>query len=160
MPETQLSPLAEALGRVPSGLYIVSTQHGPLPMGFLGSFVQQMGFEPPTVCVAVGKDRDHLEAIRASGRFALSILDDASAGLMGGFFKPAPEGQSPFDGLETLTTASGSIVLTGALAWLDCKVTGEHETGDHVVVFGEVVAGERLRDADPKVHVRKNGLSY
>ena len=129
-------------------------------MGFLGSFVQQVGFEPPTVCVAVGKGRAHLDAIRASGRFALSVIDDASAGLMGPFFKPAPAGASPFDDLDVERTAADSIVLSGALAWLDCKLVGEHATGDHVVVFGEVVEGKRLRDGDPKVHVRKNGLSY
>ena len=32
--------------------------------------------------------------------------------------------------------------------------------GDHVVIFGEVLAGGILREGDPTVHLRKNGLSY
>ena len=32
--------------------------------------------------------------------------------------------------------------------------------GDHVVVFGTVEAGEKLRDGEPSIHLRKNGLAY
>ena len=49
MPDPADPPLARALGRIPSGLYIVSTVRDGRPVGFLGSFVMQMGFEPPTV---------------------------------------------------------------------------------------------------------------
>ena len=154
------SPLARALGRVPCGLYIVSTRSGAQPLGFLGSFVAQVGLDPPTVCVAVGKGRDHLAAMRASGRFALSIVDEASKGVMGAFFKKLPEGQTPFDGLATQETQAGSLVLSEALAWLDCELSGEHESGDHVVVFGRVVEGDVTREGEPKIHLRKDGLSY
>ena len=156
-----LTPLARALGRIPTGLYIVgcAPSEGPA-LGFLGSFLVQVGFEPPTICVAVAHGRDHLEAMRARKAFAVSILDEASKGLMGSFFKPAPEGQSPFDALSTADTPSGSPALADALAWLDCAWAGEHDTGDHVVVFGRVEAASLQREGDPLVHLRKNGLSY
>ena len=50
------SPLARALGRVPTGLYVVSTRAGDRPLGFVGSFLVQVGLAPPIVCVAVGKE--------------------------------------------------------------------------------------------------------
>jgi flavin reductase (DIM6/NTAB) family NADH-FMN oxidoreductase RutF len=162
MPDTQneTSPLAKALGRIPSGLFVATTQGPDGPLGFVASFVMQHGFAPPTISVAVGKGRDHLDAMRSSGRFAVSVVDKASSGVMGTFFKPAPEGQTPFDALTTATTANGSTVLTDCLAWLDCKVIGEFETGDHIVVFGEVTEGDLLRDGDSSVHLRKDGLGY
>ena len=157
----ELTPLARALGRIPSGLYIVSTTDGDGPaLGFLGSFLAQVGFEPPTVCVAVGKDRAHLAAMRASGSFAVSILDKDSQGLMSNFFKAPPEGQSAFDGLDTQIAPSGAPVLSGSLAWLDCQITGEHEVGDHIVVFGTATTGELNREGDSSIHLRKNGLGY
>ena len=155
------TPLARALGRIPTGLYIVTTRsEAGQPLGFLGSFLVQVGFAPPTVCVAVGKDRDHLAAMRASGGFSVSIIDEASSSAMGAFFKKREPGESPYDDLATATTQGGSTVLSEALAWLDCRVTGEHELGDHIVVFGEVVEGSLTREADPKVHLRKDGLGY
>ena len=154
------SALARALGRIPCGLFLATVETPDGPVGFVASFVQQVGFEPPTVALAVGKARGPLEALRARGRFALSVLDKPSSGIMGGFFKPMAEGESPFDGHALHTTEAGSTVFADALAWLDCEVTGEHETGDHVVVFGAVTEGSLQREGDPSVHLRSNGLGY
>lgn len=159
-PSTDLPPLARALGRIPSGLFVVTTLDGDQPLGFIASLVQQFGFEPPTVAVAVGKDRDHLAAIRASGRFAVSVVDDSSKGVLAPFFGKTPEGKTPFDVLAHSASANGCAVLDEALACFECEVSGEHETGDHVVVFGRVTEGRLAREGDPKVHLRKNGLSY
>jgi flavin reductase (DIM6/NTAB) family NADH-FMN oxidoreductase RutF len=153
-------PIARALGRIPTGLYIVSTLGSRGATGFVGSFVMQMGFEPPTVCVGIGKSRPQLAEVRRSGRFALSILDKQSAGLMTPFLKKLPEGTSPFDGLRVISTASGLSILADALAWIECRVSGEIATNDHVVIFGEVEEGELLREGDPSIHLRRNGLTY
>ena len=51
-------------------------------------------------------------------------------------------------------------ILADALAWVDCRVTGEYATADHVVLFGEVSEAAVLREGDSSVHLRRNGLSY
>lgn len=160
MSRTEHPPLARALGRVPSGLYIVTAVGDEGPMGFLGSFVQQVGFEPPTLVVAVGQDRAHLAAMRRSGAFAVSVLDSASKGLMAQFYKPAAQGSDPFGGLATLRTPKGQWVLADALAWIECQVVGEQDVGDHVAVFGRATEGALHREAEPLVHLRRNGFSY
>lgn len=162
-PPTQA--LARALGRLPTGLYIVTTSAPAdalgksAPLGFVGSFVMQVGLAPPVLCVAVGKDRGPLTALRASSRFAINILDGASQGVMKRFFRKYPVGEGPFDGL-TLEHQGGVPVLPEALAWIACRVIGEHELADHVVVFGEAIAGRQAREGDPAVHLRKDGLGY
>jgi flavin reductase (DIM6/NTAB) family NADH-FMN oxidoreductase RutF len=157
---TSPSPIALALGRIPTGLYVVTTLRDGRPLGFVGSFVMQVGFEPPVVSVAIGKDREHLAAIRAHGRFGVSVLDGASQRLMGPFLKRPEPGGSAFDHVEHRPSPAGLPVLAGALAWLECRVSGEHAAGDHVVVFGRVEHGELLRAGDPAVHLRRNGLQY
>ncbi|MFT7076658.1 MAG: flavin reductase (DIM6/NTAB) family NADH-FMN oxidoreductase RutF [Planctomycetota bacterium] len=154
------SSIGGALGRVPSGLFIVSTvdEHGAA-LGFLASFVQQMGFTPPTVAVAVSTERGHLEAIRHSKRFAISVLGEDDKGLMKPFFKK-PEDGSPFDELKSHVPTDGAPVLSDALAWLDCRLAGEHNAGDHIVVFGVVEAASKTREGEPLTHTRKNGLKY
>lgn len=159
-----LDAIGRALGRIPSGLFIVTTRDDRgRPLGFLGSFVQQMAIQPPTVAVAIAKERDHLDAVRATGRFAVSVLGEDHKHLMKPFFKGPGEG-SPFDDVahrssEGAGGAAGPPVLDEALAWVECRVAGEHNAGDHVVVFGVVEAGSGAAGA-PLVHTRKNGLRY
>ena len=155
-----LPPLALALGRIPTGLYVVATAGSQGPLGFVGSFVMQVGFEPPTVCVAIGRDRDHLAAIRAAGRFGVSVLDAQSSKVMGAFFRKYEPGESAFDHVEHRAAPGGSPVLEEALAWLECRVAGEHDAGDHIVVFGTVDDAALAREGDPSVHLRRNGLAY
>jgi len=160
MPRPEPSPLARALGRIPSGVYVVSAQRSGAPIGFIGSLVQQVAFEPPTVVLAVGRDREQLADLRTTGRFALSIVGEGDQALMGPFLKRLPDGASPFDGLELERTRTGLTVLVRALAWLDCRIAGERPTGDHVVIFGEVEEARLAREGDPRTHLRRNGLTY
>src|SRR6185369_16777342 len=132
------SAVARALGRVPSGLFIVTTQHAGRPAGFLASFVMQASFEPPTVMVAVARERPALADLRREGRFAVSVLDERSRRAMAAFLKRLPEGVTPFERISLTSTGSGLPVIEEALAWIECRVAGEHDAGDHVVVFGEV----------------------
>jgi len=160
MPPPPLTPIGQALGRVPTGLYLVTTLDGGRPAGFVGSFVMQVGFQPPLLCVAVGKERGPLAALRAAGHFGVSILDKSSENVMGRFFRKYEPGQGPFDGLAIEKGSAGSPLVVDALANLECKLVGEYEGGDHVIVFGEVVDGVQRREGEPSIHLRKNGLGY
>ena len=79
---------------------------------------------------------------------------------MGPFFMKYEDGESAFDHVPHEDSPGGMPILDGALAWLDCVVSGEHDAGDHIVVFGTVENADLLREGDPTVHLRKNGLSY
>lgn len=154
------SAVARALGRIPSGLFIATTVIDGRRSGCLVSFVMQAGLEPPTVSLAIGRDRPFLDDVRRSGRFALSILDEHSRRAMATFTKRPKPGETPFDKLAVSATPSGLPVLTDALAWIEGRLCGEHATSDHVIVFAEVVAAGVAREGDPHVHLRRNGLGY
>jgi flavin reductase (DIM6/NTAB) family NADH-FMN oxidoreductase RutF len=155
-----ITPLARALGRIPTGLYLLTTRDGSTPQGFVGSFLMQVGFEPPVVCVAIKKGRPYAEQIQHNGRFGVSILDTPSQGAMKVFFKKSPDGKSPFEQLAFEDAPGGSPVLSDALAWIECRYQSVHDVGDHLVVFGVVEAGAAKRESDPSVHLRKDGLGY
>jgi flavin reductase (DIM6/NTAB) family NADH-FMN oxidoreductase RutF len=156
----RLPAFARALGAIPSGLFIATAGSGAQATGTLVSFVQQVGFEPPVVTVAVKKGRPLESLVRDGGRFCIGVLDKASSGLLGHFAKGFDPGEPAFDGVATATDDAGVPYLTDAVAWLSCKVVGEADWTDHVLFAGEVVAGGRRDDGSPMVHLRKNGLSY
>ena len=154
-------PLMQALGRVASGLYIVTTGSGADATGFLGSWIMQAGFEPPALTVAVHRDRAVLGALRESGHFCVSVLASSSMDLVGHFARGFKPGEDAFVGLDTELTDGGVPYLADAHAYLSCKLLGEATWSDHVILCGEVLAGDcRSLEEDPATHIRKNGLRY
>ncbi len=156
------SPLGHALGRVPSGLYILTVRHGERSTGMLASWVQQAGFEPPMLTVAVANQRYVGDWLAESKRFTLNQVAAGSKALIRHFGRGFPADAPAFDGLELRDepTASGPV-LDGAMAYLDAEVTGEFAAGDHRVFVARVVAGAILaNDAEPMLHVRHNGFHY
>src|SRR4028118_903064 len=99
----ELSRLGQALGRVPSGLYILTVRHDGKATGMLASWVQQAGFEPPMVTVAVNADRYVGAWIDRSGRLALNQTAPARQAHLRHFGRgftadaPAFEGLAPPD---------------------------------------------------------------
>jgi flavin reductase (DIM6/NTAB) family NADH-FMN oxidoreductase RutF len=160
MPPTDPSPLSRALGRIPSGLYVVSTLRAGEPVGFVGSLVQQIGFAPPMLCLAVAREREPLADLRACGRFSLSLLDAGSRSRMGAFLKRPAPGTSPYRGLALGHTPAGLPFLAEGLAWFECRIVSEAPSSDHVLLLAEVEAAALLREGEPHVHLRRNGLDY
>ena len=66
--------MGKVLGRIPSGVFVLTVKSEGRATAMLASWVQQVGFTPPAICVALGKGRSVAEMIRASDAFALSII--------------------------------------------------------------------------------------
>lgn len=153
--------IGPALGRVPSGLYILTARDGSRASGMLASWVQQAGFSPPMLTVAIHQDRFLGDWVRRHGRFTLNQVPQQQKGLLKRFSRSFPPDESPFDGLAIRLEAEGGPVLDEALAFLDCKVAGQIGSGDHQVFLAEVVAGGVFApEASPFVHIRQNGMHY
>ncbi len=159
----ETSSLGAALGRVPSGLFILTARRGEHATGMLASWVQQAGFEPPMVTVAIRRDRYLADWLSGSGRFTLNQLPSGSKHLLRHFARGFAPGEDAFAGVslhEQATPAEGPI-LAEALAWLDAEVVGHLDGGDHRIFLGRIAAGAVLDpEAHPMTHVRRNGFHY
>ena len=152
--------IATALGRIPSGLFVIRWRLDGVDRTMLASWVMQAGFSPPAVSVAVAPTRELVAAIDRGIPFVVNILGESQRGLLSRFGKPANPGEDPFAGLDTLRTPGGTAALAAAAGWIECRGTGQAAAGDHLVVVAEVVGGDSGSAGQPLVHVRKNGLRY
>jgi flavin reductase (DIM6/NTAB) family NADH-FMN oxidoreductase RutF len=162
--------IAAALGRIPSGLFVVTWRSGAVDeaasdRGMLASWVMQGGFAPPLITIAVGTSRDLLAAIDQCSPFVVNVLAESQRPLVARFGKPAAPGQDPFDGLRVERTPSGAAALADSAAWLECRPLsqtggGGGSLGDHVIVLARVEAAGTGADELPLVHTRRNGLRY
>lgn len=159
---TDDAPLAAALARIPSGLFIVTWQDEGRARGMLASWVMQAGFAPPAITVAVGVDRDLVAAIERGCRFVVNILGESQRPLLARFGRPSSKGDDPFVGLDLSRSPGGGPVLVASVGWLECRAVGRvgGDITDHVVVLAEVAAAAAAGSEPPLVHMRKNGLRY
>lgn len=114
------------------------------------SFCTVAGIDPPTLCfVSVGA-KDTLANARATGEFVVNIGSGALLAAMNDSATNFPPGVSEFDAATLAREASVEVkpprVAAAPLAF-ECRVSGEHEVGNCVMVFGEVL---RIA-ADPAV---------
>jgi flavin reductase (DIM6/NTAB) family NADH-FMN oxidoreductase RutF len=152
--------IARALGRIPSGLFVVTAGRGDDLVAMLASWVQQAGFTPPAITLALQADRPLLARIRRERRFCLSILPSGRLDLLRTFATSVGPGTAAFTGIAMATTPGGHAYPRDCHAWLECELLGEARWSDHVVVGAAVRDGERLDAAAPVVHVRRTGQSY
>ena len=160
-PRPTISGLGQALGRIPSGLYILTVGSGDRATGMLASWVQQAGFDPPMLSVGIRRDRYVADRVAESGRLTLSQLAVGSKALIRHFSRGFEPDAPAFEGVELRHDAQGGPVLAGAMAFLDAEVAGELGAGDHRIFVARVIAGALLQpDAEPLLHVRSNGFHY
>lgn len=158
--ETQDKQLAAALGRIPSGLFILTVAQGGKETGFLASWVQQCSFHPPMVSVAIQPKRSVVPFLNQGAAFTLNLLEDGQTDMIAHFGKGFAPGDDAFSGLDVDRSGPGGPVLTEALAVLHCRVVQRCPAGDHDLFLGEVTGGRLLGEGRPMVHVRKNGFHY
>jgi flavorubredoxin/flavin reductase (DIM6/NTAB) family NADH-FMN oxidoreductase RutF len=152
----------QAVGRIIGSLCVVTAKQGDISSAMLASWVSQASFNPPGLTIAIAKDRA-VESLMYSGNsFVLNILKEGNhISLMKQFLKPFSPGEDRFGGIAVQEAASGSQILTDALAYLDCTVQTRMEVGDHWLVYATVDDGKVLnQDGVTAVHHRKSGNHY
>jgi flavin reductase (DIM6/NTAB) family NADH-FMN oxidoreductase RutF len=152
--------LASALGRVASGLYVLTIKRDRIETGMLASWVQQCSFQPPRISMALNPDRPMATLLSRQSLFTLNILESDQADMIVHFGRGFPLEDDAFQKLEVERGGPGGPVLSEALAVLECRVVDRFSAGDHDIFVAEIVSGRVLGDGQPMVHIRKNGMHY
>ena len=149
-----------ALGRVTSGIFILTAGTGERATGMLASWVMQAGFEPPMVTVAVKQGRYVADWITAGEPFVLNIVGDSQKSLLGHFGRGFEPQEPAFEGIAVHPCARGVPVLSECLGHLECEPASHVDSGDHRVFLARVVRSALPNEGDPMVHIRKSGTHY
>jgi flavin reductase (DIM6/NTAB) family NADH-FMN oxidoreductase RutF len=156
----QSRSLAAALGRIPSGLFVLTMRKEQAETGMLVSWVQQCAFEPPQISLAIKQGREVLSWLTENALFRLNILDSTQTDMIVHFGRGFCLNEPAFEGLDVERPDEGAAVLSEALAYLDARVGSRCPTGDHELIVARVTGGRLLGEGQPMVHVRKSGFHY
>jgi flavin reductase (DIM6/NTAB) family NADH-FMN oxidoreductase RutF len=160
MSAANVKQLTAALGRIPSGLFILTLQRGAIETGMLASWVQQCSFTPPAISVAIQPGRDIARLLTPDSSFTLNILDDTQTDMIVHFGRGFELNQPAFEGLVVIRGESDGPILQEALAYLTCRVSARQSAGDHDLFIAQIIDGRMLSDSHPMVHIRKSGSHY
>jgi flavorubredoxin/flavin reductase (DIM6/NTAB) family NADH-FMN oxidoreductase RutF len=154
--------MEKALGRISSGLYIVTAKKGEISGAMMASWVAQASFQPLGFTIAVAKDRAIDNLLQIGDRFVLNVLEEGNyQDLKKHFLKRLLPGADRFAGVKTQTANNGSPILTDALAYMECQVFSSIECSDHWILYCIVEDGKVSKpDALTAVRHRKVGNYY
>jgi flavin reductase (DIM6/NTAB) family NADH-FMN oxidoreductase RutF len=152
-----------ALRMIPYGLYVLTarTDSGDITAATV-NWVTQASFKPPLVAVGVKADTHSYEVVKQAGTFVLNVLGKGQNDVAFTFFKTPEVDEQQIAGIPYRAGGTGSPILEGPIAFLECKVTDRVERGDHVVVVAEVVDAGVAKQPDGRaddatLHMRELG---
>ena len=130
----------KVMGHFVTGVSVVTTfDPDGRPAGITVNALSSVSLEPPLVVVALDRRRFITPFVHAAGRFAVSILSEDQQALSDCFAGAAvTPGRADFCGAAWTPGPFGLPILDGAIASLECTVTGSHPVGDHDLFIGRV----------------------
>jgi 3-hydroxy-9,10-secoandrosta-1,3,5(10)-triene-9,17-dione monooxygenase reductase component len=128
------------LGHYPTGVCVVTAVEADgAPTGMVVGSFTSVSLDPPLVAFFPDRKSSSWPRIEAVGKFCVNVLAADQQELCRRF---ATRGADKFAGVSHRTSANGSPILDGVVAWIDCNLDAVHEAGDHFIALGQVVALE------------------
>ena len=126
----------EVLGHFATGITIVTATDEGEPVGFSCQSFAALSLDPPRVILAPAKSSTSWPRIARAGSFCVNILGEHQEAICRAF---AVSGGDKFDGVDWTPGVTGSPLIDGSLATVECTLGAIYEGGDHELVTGHVV---------------------
>lgn len=124
-----------ALARFCSGVTVITVSTPDGVHGMTATAFSSLSLTPPLVLVCVANNARMNQALARSLRFGVSILaEDQSA--ISAFYA----GKGVREKVPDTQALGAAVVMTGAIAQLECSLASRHEGGDHTIYVGRVEA--------------------
>lgn len=132
--------LRRVLRRFASGVWVVTVPWNGQDHAMTATAVCSVSLDPLLMLVSVHQDSRVREALDASPRWGLTLLDGSAATTAEWLASPGRPVWGQLDRVEyERGEFSGAALPTSALAWMECETDAIHRAGDHDLVVGRIV---------------------
>lgn len=143
--------LKEAMRIYPQGVTVVTTKSEDGPRGITVSSFTSVSLSPPLVLVSIAKSSAIHDTLKRSNGFAINFLADDQKSVSDRFAGRV-EVRDRFHGLKFREGVTGSPIIDGVRAIIECKIRQVLEGGDHSMFVGEVLVARTLNSKRPLVY--------
>lgn len=151
MKEDLQGALKEVMRVYPQGVTVVTTQGDDGPKGITVSSFTSVSLSPPLVMISISKGSALYEAFAEAEKFAVNFLADDQKSVSDRFAGRSGPNER-FEGTKFKAGSTGSPLIQGARAVIECATWKVYEGGDHTMIVGEVVAAGSLNSKRPLVY--------
>jgi 3-hydroxy-9,10-secoandrosta-1,3,5(10)-triene-9,17-dione monooxygenase reductase component len=131
-----LARYKEAMSTFATGVTVVSGMEDGEPLGFTCQSFLSLSLDPPYVALAPARSSTSWPRIARTGSFCVNVLGAHQRALSRRF---SISGGDKFEGVRwSPAPVTGSPLIEGSLAWVDCTVALVHQAGDHELIIGAV----------------------
>jgi 3-hydroxy-9,10-secoandrosta-1,3,5(10)-triene-9,17-dione monooxygenase reductase component len=143
--------LKQAMRVFPQGVTVVTTSSDDGPRGLTVSSFTSVSLEPPLVLFSIAKSSGLHDLYRRSKAFAVNFLADDQKSVSDRF-AGRTKSKDRFDGVSFTSGQTGSPIIRGVRAVIECRPWQTFEGGDHTVFVVEVVSAVTYGSKRPLVY--------
>ena len=143
--------LKDVMRVFPQGVTVVTAATSDGPKGITVSSFTSVSLAPPLVLVSLARASDLHDLFVRASHFAVNLLADDQKSVSD-LFAGRVQVRDRFDGVRHSRGVTGSPVIDGARALVECRVWKVYDGGDHSMILGEVVRASVLNDRRPLVY--------
>lgn len=139
-----------------AGVTVVTATHEGHTHGMTVNSFTSISLDPALITISLKTGSRTQELVAASRAFGLTILSTKQAAISDIFAGRFTETEDRFAGLQVETLVTGSPLISGGLAWLDCRVVETYHAGMNTLFIAEVVSAREFGTGQPLIyHDRK-----
>ena len=137
------------IGQFATGVTVVTTNVGGRLHGMTANALCSLSLEPLELLVCVDRESNCYRQMQRAEAFGLSILAADQEEISNLFARTTEPTEGSLLGVEYRLGSLSAPLIENALVHLECRLVERIDGGDHIIVIGDVIVGERIREADP-----------
>lgn len=135
----------------PQGVCVATTAGAEGPAGITISSFTSVSLQPPLVLISIARSSALHDLFRKARAYAVNFLADDQKSVSDRF-AGRTGAHDRFEGIKFSKGATGSPIIAGVRAVLECKAWQVYDGGDHSILVGNVVYAKTFNSKKPLVY--------
>jgi len=143
--------LKQAMRAYPQGVAVATASSDEGPRGITVSSFTSVSLEPPLVLMSIAKSSALHDLFRTADAYAINFLADDQKSVSDRF-AGRTRAKDRFEGIKFTEGVTGSPIIEGVRAVIECRAWRIYEGGDHSILIGKVVSAKAINHKRPLVY--------
>ena len=145
------SDLKQAMRVYPQGVTVVTTRTPEGPKGITVSSFTSVSLDPPLILVSIARSSALHDLLSKSTNFVVNFLADDQKSVSDRFAGRV-DVKDKFEGLRSTKGVTGSPIIDGVRASIECEKWNVFPGGDHSIIVGRVLSVKTDGNKRPLVY--------